>query len=129
MDRTLVDTDVLIRHMRGDRAAEQLLLRLASEEGLATHAVVVAEILEGAKSKAAMRDYAKYLGQFTTVMPTPEDVAMSLELLRKQRLETGMGWPDSLIAATCVRLGAGIVTANTKHFKAVQGLRVVRAGF
>jgi hypothetical protein len=38
----------------------------------------------------------------------------------------GVGWPDCLIAATCIRLGLPLVTLNDKHFRAIRGLRVVR---
>ena len=54
------------------------------------------------------------------------DFVAGLGLVQRHTLGLSIGWPDCLIAATCLRLDLPLVTLNDKHFKPIRGLSVLR---
>jgi predicted nucleic acid-binding protein len=60
-----------------------------------------------------------------TVLPVTESITRrAVELMESLTLSHGLQMGDALIAATAVEHGLRVLTANTKHFTAVQGLEV-----
>ncbi len=121
----LVDTDVLIAHLRGVEAARNWLLSARSEAGgrLAASVVTAAEILGGMRSpeRAAV---ARLLATLR-LHPVNEVVARRAgELMREyRRSHASIGLGDYLIAATAEVQGFGLATLNVKHFPMFDGLR------
>jgi predicted nucleic acid-binding protein len=93
---------------------------------LRTHTIAAAEVLEGALNKSDLRLLDQVLAGLRLVPPSREDSFASLQILRTHGLRAGIEWPDCIIAATCLRLDAPVLTRNQKHFSAVRGLRVIR---
>lgn len=108
----LVDTDVLIDHLRGAR-------RLRADAGsLGISVVSRCELFAG-------RDDAELLREFLRPMvELPVDSAIA-ELAGVTRRVTGIATPDALIAATALTHGIAVMTRNRRHFDRVAGLRVV----
>jgi len=121
----LVDTDVLIAHLRGVEAARRWLLSARSESGgrLAASVVTAAEILGGMRSpeRAAV---ARLLATLR-LHPVNEVVARRAgELMREyRRSHSSIGLGDYLIAATAEVQGFDLATLNVKHFPMFDGLR------
>ena len=91
----LVDTDVLIAHLRGDQRARDWLIAAREREPLVTSVVTVTELI------------ARRAG----------------ELMREfRRSHSGIGIADYLIAATSETHGAALATLNTRHFPMFPGL-------
>lgn len=120
---TLVDTDILIAHLRGLEPAG-LWLRAARRAGpLSISVITVAELTGGMRS--AERSAVWGLLSAFQVEPITETVARRAgEFMRTYRSSyQGIGLPDYLIAATAELHGATLATLNTKHFPMFPGLK------
>jgi predicted nucleic acid-binding protein len=108
----LVDTDVLVDHLRGRR-------RLSSDtEALGVSVVTRCELFAG-------RDEPERLRRFLSPMiELPIDAAIA-ELAGVTRRRTGIPTPDALIAATALLHDLPLMTRNRRHFDRVERLRVV----
>lgn len=111
----LVDTDVLVDHLRGER-------RLSADvRPLGVSVVSRCELF-------ADRDDLERLRRFLwpmIEMPIDRPVA---ELAGMTRRETGIAVPDALIAATALTHRIPLMTRNRRHFDRVAELRVVGPG-
>jgi predicted nucleic acid-binding protein len=112
----LVDSDVLVHHLRGDEVARAWLRNARSAGPLSTSAVSVAEIRGGMRS-AERRSVETLLG-ILRVEPVTEEVAHHAGDLRRRfrRSHVGVGIADYLIAATASVTGLELATLNVRHF-------------
>ena len=118
---TLVDTDVLIWHLRG---YPQATMRLDQLPALILSSVSYFEMLQGMRNKVELQALKKMLAQrHAQLLPlTPAITARASALLEALTLSHGLGMGDALIAATAMEHGHAVLTANVKHFGAVQDL-------
>ncbi len=121
----LVDTDVLIWHLRGYPQATQRLDRLPN---LTISAITWLELLQGMRSRDEMLAVQKSFAQRNTArLPlTPAITERAVTLMEDLTLSHGLQLGDALIAATALEHGLSVMTANAKHFGAVSGLKVER---
>jgi len=120
----LVDTDVLIAHLRGLPAAGTWLSATRRAAGpLAVSAVTLTEITGGMRS--AERSAVWRLLATVRVQDVNELIARRAgELMRRyRRSHAGIGLGDYLIAATADVRGLELVTLNVRHFPMFTGLR------
>ena len=119
----LVDTDVLIWHLRGYAQATRRLDQLGS---LTLSAVSYLEVLQGMRNKAELAAVKKMLDRRSaTMLPVTEAITQrAIALLELLTLSHGLQMGDALIAATALEHGLPVLTANVKHFSAVEGLEV-----
>lgn len=122
----VIDSSIIIDFLRGQEAAARFLESARSPNATLTHAVVVAEVLTGARNLAEQRAILELFGAFQIVPVTEQDSGQSLRLLARFRLSHHTGWHDCLIASACLRLDLQVATLNDKHFRAIPGMRVVR---
>jgi hypothetical protein len=125
-DALVVDATVLIDHLRRRADATRYLAPLFLRRAVALHPAVLAEVLSGARDAQHLRALDKALADVPLLRVKALDFDAALDFLRASRLSHGIGWPDCLIAATCLRLGLAVVTLNDRHFRAIRGLRVIR---
>ncbi len=108
----LVDSDVLIDHLRGTR-------RLSADvQPLGVSVVTRCELFAG-------RDEPERLRRFLSPMIELPIDATTAELAGLTRRRTGIATPDALIAATALLHRIPLMTRNQRHFDRVEGLRVV----
>lgn len=119
----LVDTDVLIWHLRGYPQATRRLDELGA---LTLSAVSYLEVLQGMRNKAEMVAVKKMLQhRAATLLPVSEAITQrAVELMESITLSHGLQMGDALIAATALDHGLPVLTGNVKHFGAVQGLTI-----
>ena len=119
----VVDTDVLIAHLRGIHSARDWLRQARSNEQLAVSVVSIAELTGGMRSPERREVWA--LLSILRAEPVTELVARRAgELMREyRRSHTAIGIADYLIAATVESTGARLATLNTRHFPMFPGLR------
>ena len=119
----LVDTDVLIWHLRGYPQATRRLDELGT---LTLSAVTYLEILQGMRNKAELVAVKKMLQHRTaTLLPVSDTITRrAIELMESLALNHGLQMGDALIAATAIEHQLPVLTANVKHLGAVMELKV-----
>ena len=119
----LVDTDVLIWHLRGYAQATRLLDQLGS---LTLSAVSYLEVLQGMRNKAELAAVKKMLERrAATLLPISEAITQrAIALMESLTLSHGLQMGDALIAASALVHQLPVLTGNVKHFAAVEGLQV-----
>lgn len=120
----LLDTSVLIDHLRGDEDAGRALRGLfATDERIVGSTLTRTEVLAGARPKELDQTHSLLL----TIdwVPVTEDVAdRAGELARTYlRSHSGIDLVDYVIAATVEQVDAALWTLNTKHFPMLADLR------
>ncbi|WP_347403835.1 type II toxin-antitoxin system VapC family toxin [Mycobacterium sp. 236(2023)] len=119
----LVDSDVLIAHLRGVDAARNWLTGARREGPLAISVVSIAEIVGGMRS-SERREVWRLLASFR-VEPVTEIIARRAGDYRRQyrRSNNGIGLGDYLIAASVDVRGHEFATLNIRHYPMFDTLR------
>ena len=108
----LVDTDVLIDHLRGERAFDP------GADRVSYSVITRAELFAGRDTSE--RTVNRLLAPFTEI-PIDRPIAERAGRLRREhRIRT----PDALIAATALAHRMDLLTRNVRDFRAVPGLDV-----
>jgi toxin FitB len=120
--RYLVDTGLLLRHLRGHNPSVQLLRALGKDNRLCIFAITRLEVQAGAH---ASERYAtqKLLSRFLNfdVTRTVADKAGEI-IYNSKKINKPIFVPDAIIAATAVSNGITLVTLNRQDFENVSGL-------
>ncbi len=119
----LVDTDVLIWHLRGYPQATRRLDHLVS---LTLSAASYLEVLQGMRNKAELAAVQKMLKRRqANVLPINEAITLrAIALMEALTLSHGLQMGDALIAATALEHSMPVLTGNVKHFATVPGLLI-----
>ena len=119
----LVDTDVLIWHLRGYARATRRLDQLSM---LKLSAVSYLEVLQGIRNKAELTAVQKMLERRrAVVLPLTEAITQqAVSLMESLALSHGLQMGDALIAATALEHQLPVLTGSVKHFAAVPGLLI-----
>lgn len=123
-ESVLLDTGVLIAHLRNLPGVKEFMKRLASEATLLVSAVTVVEIWQGAKS--AEIEKTRLLFEALKVIPLDENLAERAGQLAGRLRQSGLtiGLTDAVIAATAIQAKASIITTNPRHFTPISELVV-----
>ena len=124
----LIDTDILINSIKGNRAVNQRISDLASIPK-AISIITYGELLYGAKKSTQrekntsivyrLAEIFPIIGITRATMETFTDLKAALDR-KGDKIEDF----DLLIAATALSLNYILVTNNTKHYKRVEGLQL-----
>ena len=119
----LIDSDVLVWLTRGHTGAAQ---RLQDINPWRISVVTYMELAQGCRDKAELARLKKGLAaRGTKVLPiTPAISQRAADLIDALALSHSMRLADALIGATALEHDLTLLTANTKHFSAVEGLQV-----
>lgn len=112
MARILIDSDVLVDHLRGYRRL------LAGGDELHVSAITRAELFSG--RGAEERRIRRLLEPMIDI---PVDTAIA-ERAGRLRRTSGRRLPDAIIAATALAHRLTLVTRNTRDFEGVRGLKL-----
>ncbi len=123
----LVDTDVLIWHLRGFPPATQRLDQLPN---LTISAITWLELLQGFRSRAEMLAVQKSFEMRKAQRQplTPAVTERAIALMESLALSDGLQLGDALIAATALEYNLNFLTDNIKHFTAINELKIERFG-
>ena len=123
MSRYLVDTNILIDHLRGDAAAQQFLREVESGRVRATISVITeCELLTAPRlTPTEERRIFELLDLLPRVAVTSHIARLAAELRRRYPIIT---IADALIAATALRSHATLLTRNVKDFRPIRHLIV-----
>ncbi len=103
MSSGLLDSSILIDWLRGHTKATAFLVSESTKGSLATHVMVAAELLAGARDKREQRIIDSFLGSMQIICPDESDGLQALNLYRRYHLSNGVNWPDCQIAATAAQ--------------------------
>lgn len=119
----LVDTSVLVDHLRGHRPAGELLERERTAGALHASEMTRLEILAG--MRAAEERGTRSLLSTLVWHPVDADVAEDAGALGRRWLpgHPGIDGADLAIAATALRTGSRLLTCNVRHFPMFSDLR------
>jgi predicted nucleic acid-binding protein len=117
----VLDTSILIDHLRGSEPAFEYLAGLESRP--ACSEITRIEVVQGLRSSE--RRTANKLFQLIAWVPVSESVALRAGELGRhwRRSHPGIGVADLAIAATAEEIDATLATRNLKHFPMFEHLR------
>lgn len=110
----LLDTDLLIDFLRGNRQAAAFLE--GEKRPMAVSALTVAELHAGVRDGEEMTQLTELVSIFSQI-PLDPDTAGEGGLFRRDFGPShGTGLIDAMLAATAIRYGLRLVTLNDKHY-------------
>ena len=119
----LVDSDILIEHLRGKAEARDWLVRTRQSSGpLAISVVSLTEIAGGMRSPER-REVMRLLGSMQRFEVTEQVAWRASTLMRRyRRSHSAIGLGDYLIAATALTEGLELASLNVRHYPMFDGL-------
>lgn len=122
MTKYLLDSGLVIRHLRGHKAAVQFLRSLGKAERLSISVVTRLEVRAGMLPEEQYVTH-KLLSRFVTLDLDGSVADLAGDLVRDGRNRgAGLSIPDAVIAATAIVHGQSLVTYNRVHFQGIPGL-------
>lgn len=118
----LVDTNIIIDHLRGEQKASAFLKRI--EEGIIKgyiSTITEAEVLSGTRLTR------KKINEILILFEMFERIEVSSSVAQKAgefRRRYKCGIIDAIIAASANHKGIELVTRNTKHFKMIPEIKL-----
>ena len=121
----LIDTDVLIWYMRGNKNAFRII-----EKNMNFHISVITyiELVQGMRNKMELNALRRSLRDWnvTIIYITEEISAKAMFYVEQHYLSQSVELADAFIGATAVAYGLPLLTGNEKHYKPLKDVRVKR---
>ncbi|MEW6237773.1 MAG: type II toxin-antitoxin system VapC family toxin [Candidatus Omnitrophota bacterium] len=122
----LIDTDILIDSLRGDKAAEQFLFDLFEDETIPICVITAMELIRGSRNSAELRTIQQFLERFH-ILPLNHSIAnKAYEWMIMFSLSYSLEIPDALIAATASENGLTLFSKNIRHYRMIPNLNIHR---
>lgn len=124
--RILIDTSVVIEHLRRQNKQKSSLYGMVDDYALYTSTVVEFELYAGAKDPQKRRDVAEVLA-WCTILPLTSDVAQAAATVYQQLRATNqlIEVRDIFIAATALTRSLPLMTFNVGHFNRIRLLQIL----
>ena len=124
--RTFTYTDVLIDMARRNPRAFDFWRRAEARSAMTCSIISVFELLAGCRNLREQRATLKSFATVEIIQVESGDSIQALQCYSSYHLSRGIGFLDCFVAAAARRLDCQIGTLNTKHFRAIPGLRTMR---
>lgn len=120
----LIDSDVLVWYTKGNARA---IAAVGNAADWYISAVTYMELAQGCRNKTELKAMQKaFKSGGADVLPITQAISdTACTLVEKYALSHSVHMADALIAATAMSHALPLLTANTQHFSAVEGLRVL----
>lgn len=121
----ILDTDVLIWHLRGNEKAKNLIYRSIP---FSISVVTYIELVEGMRDKKEMNSLIRQLSAWDVdIIQIDHDISTRAMIYVEQYHHVGgIELADALIAATCVDKSEILITGNAKHYKCIPAIQIKR---
>jgi tRNA(fMet)-specific endonuclease VapC len=118
----LVDTSIVIDHLRGGKKWESIKTSLGEDDWLYMPTIVIYELFSGDSTKKLekLKEVTDFIQHFRKIELT-ESIAESAGKLCREYKKT-IQVQDYIIAASAISVNAQIVTLNQKHFQKISGV-------
>lgn len=127
MSHYLIDTGLLLRHVRGQRSATRALRGLGQMGRLAISTITRLEVHAGMRPNERYAT-ARLLSRFVTFDVDRDIADRAGDLVREQAARgKSLGIADAVIASTAIARGLTLITYNYAHFQDLPGLSVAPA--
>ncbi|MEE8403003.1 MAG: type II toxin-antitoxin system VapC family toxin [Candidatus Hydrothermarchaeaceae archaeon] len=126
MSSVLVDTDIIVDHLRGMEGADRLLKKIEKKELEGYFSTITeAELFagKGMDSREARQRVAALLSIMKRIPVNSSIARKAGEIKRSSHIPL----PDAIIAASAMTIKASLATRNVRHFKGVEKLGLERA--
>jgi hypothetical protein len=118
----LLDTNILIYHVAGDRAATKFVNEAISNRSFRLSILSVIEFLGWYGHSDEGFTKCKELIGLATIFPVSEEVAdKAIELRRQKRIKLA----DAIIASTALINNLSLATRNTRDFQGINSLVLI----
>lgn len=121
MHKMLLDTDILIDHLRGT------ITSVLSPDQVSRSVIsffTVGELMQGARNTAEMNLISDFTSLFSINWGSAKIHKLAVQLLSMYSLSNGLRMGDAIIAATAISLHLPLHTNNQKHFLPIAELNV-----
>jgi len=116
MSDHLLDSGILIRHLRNQRGYPELVNRLSDDSEIYIASFTRLEVVRGMQERERKKTFG-LLDSFRTIPMTGEIADMAGELIHSWRSRgITVGDADAVIAASALHDGLTLVTTNARHF-------------
>ena len=119
----IIDTDVLIWDLRGNRKAREAI---AGNLPFSISVITWMELVQGMKNKAELRTFLQQMRHWSvTILQLDRDISSRAmfyveEFFLSHRLELA----DALIGATAVHHNEPLLTANDRHYRHLPNIQL-----
>ncbi len=122
----LIDTSIFIDHIRKENKSGSRLFHAGKKYDLFISTPTVYELYAGATDKLKRKDVDDFL-LLGTVLPFTREVAEQAAILYRELRRTNklIDVVDIFIGATALFHDLPILTLNVKHFKRIDGLKLL----
>ena len=119
----LVDTDVFIWYMKGNRKAYNII---ESDININLSVITYMELIQGIRNKKELNILRKALKAWNAkvIYITEEISVKAMFYIEQHYLSHSLQLADALIAATAVSNGLVLLTGNDKHYKMIKNLQI-----
>ena len=121
----LIDTDVLIWYMRGNRKAFNLI---ENQNGFYISVVTYIELVQGMRNKRELSEFRKAIRIWNCkIIHLNEEISSkAMFYIERHYLGHPLELADALIATTALINGLPLITGNDKHFRIIKELKIKR---
>lgn len=121
----VIDTDVLIWYLRGNKNAFKLI---ENEENFSISVITYMELVQGMRNKKELNSFRQALhGWNAKILYISEEIsAKAMFAVEQHFLSHSLQLADALIGATAINYGLPLVTANDKHYRIIKGIQLKR---
>lgn len=119
----LIDTDVLIWYMRGNKKAYKTIEK---ENSFSISVVTYIELVQGMRNKNELNCLRKSLREWNTkLLYISEEISSkAMFYVEQYYLSHSLQLADALIGATAVAYSLPILTSNDKHYKVIKDIQI-----
>lgn len=121
MSKFLVDTTLLVEHLRGSEKARIFL----QDDSPYISTVSIAELIQGSRDNKELMAAIKLCSSLSEIAIDKKISNKAIELMKKFYLSKGLRFLDALIAATALENKLSLITGNLKHFRFIEGLKTI----
>ena len=120
-EKIIIDTDVLIDFLRGNKKAIDFIDNFSSHIMLSP--IVIAELYAGVKDENELEILDNFISLFH-IVPITSAIAKAGGLYKRDFGKShGAGLADAILAATADIEKADLKTLNVKHYPMIKGLK------